>query len=129
MGWGSSDGTFQNERYFHCKDNCGMFVSLEKLSRYPPLQTLSEPPPSGNHSGNRFNQQAPSPPAPRSGEESNVDPQHVIDHRYKKGDRVVAFTKEGVPVHGVVKWVGMHSYVVNKKKYSCKAVGIETVTN
>ena len=30
-GRGTSDGVFQNHSYFTCNNNCGLFVSLEKL--------------------------------------------------------------------------------------------------
>lgn len=106
-----------------------MFVSLDKLSKYPPVQTLSEAPPSGS----RFLPQSYPPPIrPRSGRkdpvESSTDPERLNERRYKKGDRVVVFNKKGVPVHGVVKWVGSYSHTVKKKQVSYNAVGIETVS-
>ena len=53
---------------------------------------------------------------------------HQPKYRYKIGDRVVVFTKKGVPVHGTVKWVGMYSFTVDKRETAYKSVGIETVS-
>lgn len=33
---GTSNGTFQDERYFVCKDGYGLFVPLNKLVQQPP---------------------------------------------------------------------------------------------
>ena len=100
-----------------------MFVSLDKLSRYPPAPSFSEPPPSGQR---HTTQPHPQPAPPAVG--SSTDTQHRTEYLYKKGDRVVVFTKKEVPIHGVVKWVGRHSFTVDKKQYSSKVVGIETVS-
>jgi ubiquitin thioesterase CYLD len=118
LGWGTSDGLFQEHQYFRCRADCAMFVSLEKLSRHPPVDSLTQPPPSGQH-------YTPQPKDRRtsSSTETSADPPNFI---YKIGDRVVVFTKKEVPVHGVVKWVGMHSFMVEKKQKSFKCVGIET---
>ena len=120
LGWGTSDGLFQEHQYFRCRADCALFVSLEKLSRHPPVDSLTQPPPSGQH-------YTPQPKDRRtsSSTESSADPPKFI---YKIGDRVVVFTKKEVPVHGVVKWVGMHSFMVEKKQKSFKCVGIETVS-
>ena len=58
--------------------------------------------------------------------ESSADSNH--DYRYKIGDRVVLFTKKGVPIHGIVKWVGIYRFTINKTDCSYKSVGIETVS-
>ena len=34
-GHGTTDGTFRDERYFACKEKCGLFVALDKLSKNP----------------------------------------------------------------------------------------------
>ena len=73
---------------------------------------------------------SPHPAQQRGGKQSPHMESHVDPHsryRYKVGDRVAVFTKEGVAVHGTVKWVGLYSFTVNKKEYSHKSVGIETV--
>ena len=44
-GKGTSDGAFQSLRYFTCKHNCGLFVSLDKLySQQQPPTLLPQPP-------------------------------------------------------------------------------------
>ena len=58
--------------------------------------------------------------------ESSVD--LLSGYRYKIGDRVVLFTKKGVPIHGTVKWVGMYTFTIEKTDHSYKSVGIETVS-
>ncbi len=46
-GQATTDGTFKGTRYFLCKDNCGLLVSLDKLSPDREGSTLSKPPPGG----------------------------------------------------------------------------------
>ena len=132
FGYGTTDGIFQDDQYFRCNPDCGLFVSLEKLSKYPPVDAYSQAPPSGTHhsqqpqSGRRHSQQQQSTPQDRgSAVGSNTDPQ---TYRYKIGDRVVVFTKKGDGVHGTVKWVGIHSFTVNGKEHAVKTVGVETVS-
>ena len=103
LGWGSTDGTFQEQQYFTCQRNHGLFVSVEKL--FP----LGQPAGRGRESPRLV---------------SSLDPHY----RYKIGDRVVVFTKKGDAVHGTVKWVGMYSLTVDKKPHSFKAVAVETVS-
>ncbi len=43
LGKGSSDGFFGGYRYFECQDDCGLFVSLDKLAAKPPHQVSSTP--------------------------------------------------------------------------------------
>ena len=94
-----------------------MFVSLEKLSRHPPVDSLTQPPPSGQH-------YTPQPKDRRTSSSTESSAKFI----YKIGDRVVVFTKKEVPVHGVVIWVGMHTFMAEKKQKSFKCVGIETVS-
>ena len=118
FGYGTTDGVFQDDRYFHCDPDCGLFVSLKKLSRYPPVDTLSQPPPSVPHHSQQ----------PHSITRDREKPVDSLKYRYKIGDRVVVFNKKGNGVHGTVKWVGIHSFTVDKKEHAIKAVGVETVS-
>ena len=129
LGWGSTDGTFHDERYFTCKDGNGMFVSLDKLSKHPAVGSLSQPPPSSQHS---ISQPQPVPrnrAKPKAVVGASADPQSTARYKFKKDDRVVVFSKKGIAIHGAVKWVGMYNYEVDKKQVAYKAVGVETVSS
>ena len=56
--------------------------------------------------------------------ESSVD-QQLPPPRFKPGDRVVAFNKKGIRVHGTVRWVGRN---IASRKFTVTVVGIETVS-
>ena len=58
------------------------------------------------------------------GKESCIDPPSRPPH-FKPGDRVVAFTKKGLRVHGTVCWVGRSAA---SRKFTITIVGIETVS-
>lgn len=92
-----------------------MFVSLDKLL---PVHTLSKPPIYPKKET-------------KDSVEFGTDSKPKTEHRHKIGDRVVVFNKNEVAVHGVVKWVGSYNHTVKKKQvsYSCRAVGIETVSS
>ena len=51
-------------------------------------------------------------------------------YRFKVGDRVVAFKKDGTPICGRVLWVGPYELLdkKNNRPFSVAAVGIETVS-
>ena len=104
LGWGSTDGTFQEQQYFTCQRNHGLFVSVEKL--FPLGQPSARGQPAGRERG---------------------IPQ-ASGFRYKISDRVVAFTRKGNAVHGTVKWVGLYTCTINKEEHSWRSVGIETVS-
>ena len=142
---GTTDGTFRGVRYFHCKDNCGLFVALDKLSADAEGSTLTNEPRSGGsyakvasraplQSGQSHHLDS-SPPAVNTrsrsqavsrpgNKESSVDPQ-LRSPRFQKGDRVVAFNKKGIRVHGTVRWVGRSTVA---RKFTLTVVGIETVS-
>ena len=91
-----------------------MFVSLDKLSQLPPGGHVPEVPP-------RPPKQQ---PAAKSGGKHKKK-----DYRFKVEDRVVAFNKDGVPIHGTVRWVGPYSVLdETKQPFTIAAVGIETVS-
>ena len=46
--------------------------------------------------------------------------------RFKLGDRVVAFSKNGIRVHGTVRWVGRNTA---SQKFLVTVAGIETVSS
>ena len=115
LGQGTTDGTFQGERYFACRDGNGMFVSLDRLSEI-----------STGYSAKHNSQ--PSHPAAQAGGKKEGKGREKPS-RFKVDDRVVAFKEDGTPVRGTVKWVGPYTLQDEKKQqFSVPAVGIETVS-
>ena len=135
-GKGTTDGTFRDQRYFHCEDNCGLFVALDKLSPDPQGSSLTKEPGGGKSyakvaSHGPSSQGGQSTPAANTrsrshavSKESSVD--QLTSSRFKKGNRVVAFNKNGIGVHGTVRWVGK---ATASRKFTVTVVGIETVSN
>ena len=144
-GHGTSDGTFQGMSYFQCEGNCGLFVGLDKLSPdHQGSSLITEP--RGGKSYAKVSSHGP-PHSVQSHQPDNMSPadstrsrSHVVSrpggkescvdppphpHRFEKGDRVVAFTKKGLRVHGTVRWVGRS---VASRKFTITVVGIETVS-
>ena len=76
-----------------------MFVSLEKLATTPNFRPTKTP-----------NAQTTKAPPP-----SNT--------RFHKGDRVITYNKDQIPIHGTVRWTGE----ANTNSGKVNAVGIETV--
>ena len=141
-GQGTTDGTYQDERYFTCRDGNGLFVSLDKLSVDP---TGGSPPGGQRHIPNdgwkngRRKPKAPPVAVSRTGLPSRFKASPVAvfstglpsrfkapleavpstgpPSRFKVGDRVVIFNKKGAGVHGTVKWTGEYGYQDEKKKY------------
>ncbi len=128
-GRGSTDGTYRGHRYFMCADDCGLFVSLDRLSPDCEGSTLY-PPPGGQpytHGTDQvvYDQPRPSgradhgrPPASEPGESPAHPPQ------FTKGDRVVVHNKSGVAVHGVVRWAGNRTAT---RQFDVYILGIEMV--
>ena len=97
-----------------------MFVSLDKLSELPTGGHVPEVPP-------RPRGQQPATQTAEKREERKTRKNKA--YRFKVGDRVVAFKKDGTPVRGTVKWVGMYEVIDQKNRpFSVAAVGIETVS-
>jgi len=99
-------------------------VSFNKLSESPAGGSLTEPPLGGQrytpHDDQQNGQRKPKPP--HAAEPSTGPPP-----RFKLGDRVVIFNKDGIGIHGTVRWAGKYGLRDEKKKYhSFSAVGIET---
>ena len=129
---GTSDGVFQNRPYFICDNNCGLFVSLEKLWFEPKSvgmqdklqlasrqQSVNKPPSYAAVTSPPFHghKKHPCPASPGS---SDVDP------RFKINDHVVIFDKHDTPLHGSVRWIGRRNQM--GRDLGELHVGIETVT-
>ena len=138
-GKGTTDGTFRDQRYFHCEDNCGLFVALDKLSPDSQGSSLTKEPPSGKSYAKVASHGPPqggqSTPAANTRARRQVISRHeskessVDRHgppRFKPGDRVVAFNKKGIRVHGTVRWVGRNTAT---QKHTVTIAGIETVSS
>ena len=110
-GKGTTDGIFQDEQYFKCDPDCGLFVSLDKLW-YDTLpggiqgemqsQQSSNKPPSYAAAASHAQSQSQPPHGSKIGP-SDVDPPRS---RFKINDHVVVFDKRNTPLHGTVRWAG-----------------------
>lgn len=143
-GNGTTDGTLHGVRYFQCEGNCGLFVGLDKLSPDHLSSLIMEP--RGGKSYAKVASHGP-PHSIQSHQPDNTSPadstpsrSHVVSRPggkescvnppsrpplFMPGDKVVAFTKKGLRVHGTVRWVGRS---VAFSKFAIKVVGIETVS-
>ena len=124
-GFGTTDGTFQRRKYFDCKDNCGLFVSLDKISADAEgnVPTAEESnavtvDPQAEKKSRPYNTRL---QARESASGTRVE--SSID-RFRAEDRVVAYNSNNVLIHGTVRWVGK---VTDGKGGSIATVGIETV--
>ena len=119
-GYGTTDGTSQGTRYFTCKDDCGLFVALDRVSSVKDHgNTHTEPSregPSQQHN-NQYGLRSQS-KLPKG---SSVD----AESQFKVGERVIVYNKKNVAIRGTVKWVGVLS---DGKEFRVSTVGVETVS-
>ena len=130
-GSGCTNGYFREIQYFLCKENRGMFESLDKLApnadhpliatgeiaakRSPPAPTNipgTQSTSLGPHLNTRF--------------QTQKDPVSIVlpPPQFKKGERVVTYNKDQIPIYGIVRWTGL----VNHGEVKVNAIGIETVS-
>ena len=126
-GKGTSDGVFQNEKYFSCLNDCGLFVSLEKLWGVEPksvgrqgelqsqqsasrqqsrdvLPSYAAVTSSPSHHSQPSHSHAPKKPLPPAYPGSSaVDPPPM---RFKINDHVVIYDRRNTALHGYVRWIG-----------------------
>ena len=129
--FGTTDGSFQGNRYFVCAKDCGLFVSLQFLS---PVDRKSDKAPTEAMSEKKYSS------AVRSNEnshqsqisrlalkKSSVDEPHRFDHplRFEHGQRVVFYDKHGGKHYGTVRWTGNKSAT---RVFDYMVVGIQTVS-
>ena len=113
-------------------------MALDKLSPDPQGSSLTKEPQGGKTYAKVASHGPPqggqSTPAANTRSRSQVISRHeskkssVDRHgppRFKPGDRVVAFNKKAIRVHGTVRWVGRN---VASRKFTVTIVGIETVS-
>ena len=131
---GSSDGSFLDYQYFECEQNCGMFVSLERIFSQHPRGTPSDhqsqrqyTPTTANDSKQSYARVLSKPQPSSVGRETGtkVDPpSSKAESMYKVNERVVVFDKNNIALHGVIKWTGRKSRLGSE---GIVHVGIETV--
>lgn len=113
---GSSDGSFQEYQYFECEQNCGMFVSLERILSQHPRGTPSDhqsqrqyTPTTANDNKQSYARVLSKPQPSSVGRDTGTEvdpPSSKAQSAYKVNDRVVIFDKNDIALHGVVKWTG-----------------------
>lgn len=99
-GLGSSNGRYNDTRYFPCDNKCGEFVALDGLSR---MKVEHKRKFRSLHLGQRSDFLASTTVGVPSGE------------------RVIVYNRKNVPIHGMVRWRGRHGTLGD-------IVGIETVS-
>ncbi len=114
LGKGSSDGFYGGYSYFECDQDCGLFVSLDKLAAKPPRQvphvSIPQQPKSSTLPGANPHIQG-----------SCADKPPV----FKINDRVVVYNRKNVPIHGTVRWTGRN---IHTRTLNTNHIGIETVS-
>ena len=80
-GEGTHTGTYGDEDLFECDPDCAVYVSMDKISQYLPVDaTVSKPQP----------------------------PPQLI---FKVDDQVIVVDKHGTKVKGKVRWIGKHEKI------------------
>jgi len=87
--------------YFKCDRDCGMFVAMDKMSAPDNSNAIS----SHVH------------------ETVQLHPSQGDDVPLKLCDPVIFYDENGIPVNGVVRWIGKNTQIMPNK-----IVGIETVS-
>ncbi|XP_064393273.1 ubiquitin carboxyl-terminal hydrolase CYLD-like isoform X2 [Halichondria panicea] len=114
LGKGSSDGFFGGCKYFDCDQDCGLFVSLDKLAAKPPHQVP--------HGSTRQQLKSSSPSGVNSSTHgSPIDKPPT--HMFKINDRVVVYNRKKEPMGGTVRWIGRD---LQTRTLDTNHIGIET---
>jgi len=115
-GQGTSSGEFKKKRYFDCKEECAVFVSIDKLE---PL-----PSPYSSHSDSTYS----SDQSTGSSSEMFLTQRSVADIvrmcALAINDRVVWMSDDG-PEHGTVRWIGVLPDAAPPRDASQLTVGVE----
>ena len=115
-GKGTSDGEFRKHKYFECKEECAVFVSIDKLEE---LQS----PLSSHTDSTYFSDQSTS-----SSSETLLTRRTVADMvqtcALTINDRVVWMSDDG-PEYGTVRWLGVLSDAAPPTDASQLTVGVE----
>ena len=124
-GQGSTYGVYRGIEYFQCDPNCGLFVSLERLSAEPFVKSSSEQ----SYAGTVADQKARTDPHLMETNQKANEQRPKIEIPFERcnfriGDRVIARDKQGKAVHGKIVWAGRNP---GARELGCMYVGIETV--
>ena len=111
-GLGTSEGTFQNKKYFKCDPDSGVFVGLDKLApleddnNYPEFRTPSKSPKRDDHGQVNFKSRLDSVTSFFKGKSDLKFPQPRHFDSLKLDQRVVIFCDKGTPLRGTVRYTG-----------------------
>ncbi|XP_067052971.1 uncharacterized protein [Acropora muricata] len=116
-GFGTSDGTFQNKRYFRCAPDSGVFVGLDKLAPFEDdnseLRTPSNSPKRDDHGQVNFESRLVKTRSlsynvqhKASGKSDLKFLQPRCFDTLNIGQRVVTFCDKGAPLRGTVRYTG-----------------------
>jgi len=114
-GRGTSDGVFKKHKYFECKEDCAVFVSIDKLEELqPPLLSHGD--------STYFSDLS-------IGSEILLTERSVADDMVQMcalavNDRVVWMSDDG-PEHGTVRWIGILPDAAPPRDASQLTVGVE----
>ena len=130
-GFGTSDGTFRNKRYFRCAPDSGVFVGLDKLApfeddnNYSEFRTPSKSPKRDDHGQVNFKAKLDTVlPSLFKGKSDLKFPQPRHFDALKIDQRVVTFCDKGAPLRGTVRYTGD---VEDSSGYVQSIVGLELV--
>ena len=135
FGQGSTNGVFQDNQYFTCPEDNGLFVSMDRLSEDPSGPQIkpaaaaisaATPPPTGHQ--HYLPRSAQKDGGRRQKALSDPEAGSILPPSRKEGDRVVFFKKDGTPVSGTVRWTTPYTYQEGNKWFGFNAVWIETVS-
>ena len=128
-GFGTSDGTFRNKRFFTCAPDSGVFVGLDKLEPCEDdnseLRTPSKSPKRDDNGQVNFKLRLDSVlPSFFKGKSDLKFPQPRHFDTLKIDQRVVTFCDKGAPLRGTVRYTGD---VEDSSGYVQSVVGLELV--
>ena len=129
-GFGKSDGTFRNKRYFTCAPDSGVFVGLDKLApleddNYSEFRTPSKSPKRDDHGQVNFKSRLDSVIPSFFKRKSDLKfPQPRHFDTLKIDQRVVVFYDKGAPLRGTVRYTGD---VEDSSGHVQSVVGLELV--
>ena len=137
---GTSDGTFNNVRYFSCPDNNGLFLSLASVAKQPDWLRLEYRPKrdvSTVSEGVQKDKNITPVAAPRSSKKpsqasasTSMEANRGIinTNQLPYGTRVFIRTKDGRKVKGNIRWTGELPLEGEDPKKKVPVYGVETVS-